>query len=116
MNPFPQKKIMTFNKHVGDFAFHVNLNELDFLGDEVRYVFFVKAADICVCYIHVDSYMCDFFSVRNIGSLNLTSVTVTGVSQALDLHAEEPQVESKGVKAHFSIDDSGLVSSQVLME
>ena len=24
MNPFPQKKIMTFNKHVKDFTFYVN--------------------------------------------------------------------------------------------
>ena len=24
MNPFPQKKIMTFNKHIKDFTFHVN--------------------------------------------------------------------------------------------
>ncbi len=35
MNLYPQKKIMTFNKHVGDFTFRANLNELDHLGDEV---------------------------------------------------------------------------------
>ncbi len=38
MNLYPQKKIMTFNKHVGDFTFRVNLNDLDFLGDEISYV------------------------------------------------------------------------------
>ena len=36
MNPFPQKKIMTFNKHVDDFTFNVNLNELDHLSEEER--------------------------------------------------------------------------------
>jgi len=32
MNPYPQKKIMTFNKHVKDFNFFVNYNDLDYLG------------------------------------------------------------------------------------
>jgi hypoxia up-regulated 1 len=32
MNPYPQKKIMTFNKHVKDFTFYVNYNDLDLLG------------------------------------------------------------------------------------
>ena len=31
MNPFPQKKIMTFNKFQDDFEFHANLNNLDHL-------------------------------------------------------------------------------------
>ncbi len=50
-----------------------------------------------------------FFS-RNVGSLNLTEIDVKGVAVALDKHAGEPNVESKGVKAHFSLDDSGLLS------
>ena len=29
MNPFPQKKIITFNKHVDDFSFNVHYGELD---------------------------------------------------------------------------------------
>ena len=37
MNQFPQKKIMTFNKHVTDFSFNVNYNELEYLSQkEVR--------------------------------------------------------------------------------
>ena len=32
MNQFPQKKIMTFNKHVIDFTFNVNYNDLDYLS------------------------------------------------------------------------------------
>ena len=34
MNPFPQKKVMTFNKHTDDFGFAVNYADLDFLGEE----------------------------------------------------------------------------------
>jgi hypoxia up-regulated 1 len=34
MNPYPQKKIMTFNKHVKDFTFYVNYNDVDYLGKE----------------------------------------------------------------------------------
>ena len=33
-----------------------------------------------------------------------------GVAGALDKHAKEENVESKGVKAHFALDDSGLIS------
>jgi hypoxia up-regulated 1 len=36
MNAFPQKKIMTFNKHVDDFTFAVNINDLDHLPEEER--------------------------------------------------------------------------------
>lgn len=28
MNPYPQKKILTFNKHVNDFSFYVSYGEL----------------------------------------------------------------------------------------
>ena len=34
MNPFPQKKVMTFNKQVEDFTFNVNLNELEHIPKE----------------------------------------------------------------------------------
>ena len=30
INPYPQKKIMTFNKHVKDFTFNVNYADLDY--------------------------------------------------------------------------------------
>lgn len=32
MNPYPQKKILTFNKHQNDFSFHVGYAELDHLS------------------------------------------------------------------------------------
>ena len=47
------------------------------------------------------------------GSLNLSYVLLNGVSEAFE---ENKDAESKGIKAHFSLDDSGMVSlSQVLM-
>lgn len=37
MNPYPQKKVMTFNKHVKDFSFNVSYGDLSFLSeDDVR--------------------------------------------------------------------------------
>lgn len=82
MNPFPQKKIMTFNKHIQDFRFYVNYNDLDYLGVN---------------------------EVARLGSNNITSVLVKGVSEALQNNAKD-NIETKGVKAHFSLDDSGILS------
>merc|ERR1711874_514746 len=82
MNPYPQKKIMTFNKHVKDFDFHVNYDELDHLSDlEVSYI----------------------------GSLNISTVNVKGVAEALEKN-NGAGVETKGVKAHFALDESGLLA------
>jgi hypoxia up-regulated 1 len=33
MNAYPQKKILTFNKHQNDFSFYVSYAELDHLSD-----------------------------------------------------------------------------------
>eukprot|EP00092_Neocalanus_flemingeri_P105432 GFUD01135141.1.p1 GENE.GFUD01135141.1~~GFUD01135141.1.p1 ORF type:complete len:1023 (+),score=387.68 GFUD01135141.1:121-3189(+) len=82
MNPYPQKKIMTFNKHVKDFTFNVNYADLDYLGET---------------------------EVANIGSPNLTSVLVKGVKGALDANVGD-DIETKGVKAHFLLDDSGILT------
>lgn len=82
MNPYPQKKIMTFNKHIKDFDFHVNYDELDHLSDvEISYI----------------------------GSLNISTVHVKGVGEALEKNNGE-NVETKGVKAHFALDDSGILT------
>jgi len=82
MNPYPQKKIMTFNKHVKDFTFNVNYADLEYLGKT---------------------------EIAWLGSQNITSVLVKGVKEALDSNTEE-NVETKGVKAHFAMDDSGIVT------
>merc|ERR1711934_1110701 len=83
MNPYPQKKIMTFNKHQADFTFYVNYADMDYLG---------KA------------------EVERVGSMNLTSVLVKGVKEALDKNLVGENTETKGVKAHFQLDDSGILS------
>lgn len=82
MNPYPQKKVITFNKHTDDFDFHVNYAELDHIpSNELQYV----------------------------GTLNLSQVVLQGVGAALAKHTGE-NVEHKGIKAHFNMDDSGLLN------
>lgn len=82
MNPYPQKKIITFNKHTSDFTFNVNYAELDYLPTtEISYI----------------------------GSLNISQVSVKGVEEAFKKHIGE-NVEYKGIKAHFAMDDSGILS------
>lgn len=45
--------------------------------------------------------------------MNLSSVSLSGVAAALDKH-KMPNTESKGIKAHWTLDESGLLSlSQV---
>ncbi|XP_050460743.1 hypoxia up-regulated protein 1 isoform X1 [Cataglyphis hispanica] len=82
MNPFPQKKIITFNKHTQDFDFHVNYAELDYLPPiEVMYI----------------------------GEPKISTILLNGVTEALEKHAKEG-AESKGIKVHFNMDDSGILN------
>ncbi|CAK1582611.1 unnamed protein product [Parnassius mnemosyne] len=82
MNPYPQKKVITFNKHTDDFTFYVNYAELDHIpSTELNYV----------------------------GTLNLSQVVLTGVRDALSKHSGE-NIEHKGIKAHFNMDDSGILN------
>ena len=82
MNPYPQKKIMTFNKHVKDFTFNVNYADLDYLGAK---------------------------EISWLGTQNVTSFVVKGVKEALDTNTGDG-IETKGVKAHFALDDSGILT------
>ena len=82
MNAFPQKKIMTFNKFTENFDFDVYYNQLDYLGQTES---------------------------QAVGEPHLFHYTVKGVAEALDKHKDDPQIESKGVKAHFNLDDNGLL-------
>ncbi|KYN00925.1 Hypoxia up-regulated protein 1 [Cyphomyrmex costatus] len=82
MNPFPQKKIITFNKHTSDFDFHVNYAELDYLPAS---------------------------EVISIGDLHISTISLSGVAEALEKHANEG-AESKGIKVHFNVDDSGVLN------
>ncbi|XP_045773658.1 hypoxia up-regulated protein 1 [Maniola jurtina] len=82
MNPYPQKKVITFNKHTDDFTFTVNYAELD----------------------HIPST-----ELKNIGTLNLSQVVLRGVSEALAKNSGD-NIEHKGIKAHFNLDDSGILN------
>ena len=40
MQPYPQKKVITFNKHVRDFTFNISYGDLNFLSSsELRWAF-----------------------------------------------------------------------------
>lgn len=82
MNPYPQKKIITFNKHIDDFRFNVNYADLDHLSND---------------------------EILNVGSTNLSEYKLTGVAAALKRNIGE-NIETKGIKAHFAMDDSGLLN------
>lgn len=79
MAPYPQRKVITFNRYSDDFAFHINYGDLSFLSQDDISVF---------------------------GSLNLTTVKLSGVGSSFQKHAD---AESKGIKAHFNMDESGVL-------
>ena len=82
MNSYPQKKVLTFNKHHEDFTFFVSYANMSTLPEtEIPFV----------------------------GSTNLTKVNLVGIGDALSKH-KDVGAEFKGIKAHFAIDDSGLLS------
>lgn len=81
-NGYPQKKVMTFNKHTTDFSFYVNYGDLDHLPKNEK-----MAAN----------------------ANNITHVIVSGVTSAFQKHLQEGS-EPKGIKAHFNMDDSGVLS------
>ncbi|KAM4704124.1 hypoxia up-regulated protein 1 isoform 2-T2 [Rhinophrynus dorsalis] len=78
--PYPQRKVITFNRYTDDFEFNINYGDLSFLGPEDLQVF---------------------------GSLNLTTVKLNGVGESFQKRSD---YESKGIKAHFNMDESGLLS------
>ena len=81
MNPFPQKKVMTFSKHLKDFDFNVSYGDIDFLSD---------------------------FDKSSFQDPALAKYKLTGVADAFSKHKDSG--ESKGVKAHFRLDESGLLN------
>lgn len=80
MAPYPQRKVITFNRYTDDFEFHVNYADVGFLSENELRVF---------------------------GSLNLTRVKLRGVGESFKRHLD---YESKGIKAHFNMDESGVLS------
>lgn len=82
MNPYPQKKIITFNKHTDDFSFVANYADLDYLSPN---------------------------EILNLGAQNISEYKLTGVAEALKKNLGE-NIESKGIKAHFNLDESGVLN------
>ncbi|NXU59802.1 HYOU1 protein, partial [Turnix velox] len=80
MAPYPQRKVITFNRYTDDFQFYVNYGDLSFLSAD---------------------------ELRIFGSLNLTTVRLKGVGESFRKHSD---YESKGIKAHFNMDESGVLS------
>ncbi|NXD64363.1 HYOU1 protein, partial [Eolophus roseicapillus] len=80
MAPYPQRKVITFNRYTDDFEFYVNYGDLSFLNHNDMQVF---------------------------GALNLTTVRLKGVGDSFKKHSD---YESKGIKAHFNMDESGVLS------
>ncbi|KAK7904314.1 hypothetical protein WMY93_016921 [Mugilogobius chulae] len=79
MAPYPQRKVITFNRYTDDFTFEVNYGDLSFLTQDDLNMF---------------------------GSRNLTTVKLSGVGSSFQKHSD---AESKGIKAHFNMDESGLL-------
>lgn len=82
MSSYPQKKVITFNKNTNDFIFNVVYGELEHLPET---------------------------EVKHIGNMNLLKIQLQNVAQTLEANSGE-NIESKGIKAHFVLDDSGLFS------
>uniref|UniRef100_A0A8C4UE75 Hypoxia up-regulated protein 1 n=1 Tax=Falco tinnunculus TaxID=100819 RepID=A0A8C4UE75_FALTI len=80
MAPYPQRKVITFNRYTDDFEFYVNYGDLSFLTQDDMQIF---------------------------GSLNLTTVRLKGVGDSFKKHSD---YESRGIKAHFNMDESGVLS------
>ncbi|XP_052804905.1 hypoxia up-regulated protein 1-like isoform X2 [Mya arenaria] len=83
MNPYPQKKVMTFNKHFKDFDFNVSYGELDFLSSE------------------------EAESMRQLQG-PIQEIGLRGIAEAYNKHTDAQ--EAKGIKAHFRMDESGILT------
>ncbi|XP_072515313.1 hypoxia up-regulated protein 1 [Salminus brasiliensis] len=79
MAPYPQRKVITFNRYTDDFAFYINYGDLGFLSQD---------------------------DLKMFGSQNLTTVKLSGVGDSFKKHTD---AESKGIKAHFNMDESGVL-------
>lgn len=95
-NVYPQKKVLTFSKHDEDFEFYVNYAK-DHLTPDER----------------------DLLGPEN---FNITKATVTGVREIFSKYKSglsasdettsipaENRTEAKGIKAHFRLDESGIL-------
>lgn len=77
---YPQKKVITFNKNTEDFSFDVTYGDLEHLSKE---------------------------EIANIGPLQMMKIKLNQVASVINANTAE-NIEPKGIKAHFVLDDSGL--------
>ena len=82
MNAYPIKKAMTFNRMNDDFSFSMKYSNLNFVPES---------------------------ELSRLGPTNLATVAVSGVKEIYDKNMKEENVTDKGVKAHFKLDDSGMI-------
>lgn len=82
MNAYPQKKVISFNKHTDDFDFSVLYADLESVLSKEE--------------------------ITNLGSQDLAKVSLKEVGEKLNASLASDNVVSKGIKAHFFLDDSGL--------
>lgn len=82
MNPYPQRKIIIFNKHHQDFNFTVGYAEL----------------------FHLDEN-----EVKCLGALSLISFKLNGMQDSYSKYHSEEGVDTKGIKIQFTMDNSGIL-------
>ncbi|CAF1101794.1 unnamed protein product [Adineta ricciae] len=80
-NLYPNRKVMTFNRHTDDFSFDVHYGDVSHLSTTDK---------------------------RALGQTELLHVSVTGARAAYEKHKDT--AESKGIKAHFQLDENCLLS------
>ena len=81
-NAYPMKKVFTFNKKTSDFDFEVNYGDLSFLSKEEQ---------------------------SHFGTKNLMKVSLTNFERFINNYQNTDKYEAKGVKAHFVLNDNGIV-------
>lgn len=59
------------------------------------------------CGLELEPLTCPVLPTRVFGSQNLTTVKLKGVGESFQKY---PDYESKGIKAHFNLDESGVLS------
>lgn len=83
-NNFPQKKVMTFSRHNRDFDFEIKYGETNFFMNERNQKILGKSPQI----------------------------NRVNVIKLKELFAEHPDEDTKGLKCHFRLDESGLLKME----
>jgi len=82
-NPYPQRKVITFNRFYKDFKFLVSYGDVSYLNEQEK---------------------------EALGNTEISSVFLRGVGDAHEKYGDKENTEPKGVKAHFRMDESGVLN------